>query len=159
MIETVLTVSLFAWFVSLVVSNAVRILTKNEKIAGVSTFASSALVAHFMVSGLWPIIAVALAPIWVTIVVILVVGTVGGAFTSVLARRGYLGKQHQWMVELMEEDDRQYEAAKTLMSRERMSEIAEVSTDKEDFKENVIEAAGLNDIEEKDVQEALNARQ
>lgn len=159
MIETILTVSLFAWFMSFITSNASRMLGGNKYVCAATTFATSGGVAYFMVSGFWPILAVTLAPIWVTAVLIIVLSTVGGVFISILAKRGYLGKQHQWMVKLMEEDDRQYEAAKTLMSKERMSELAEVSSDKEDFKENVIEAAGLNDIEEKDVQEALDAQQ
>lgn len=98
---------------------------------------------------------IALAPFWVTIVIVFVIQSTVGNIELFLSKRGYLGKQKQWMYELMGEKNREYEAAKTLLSSDKMSELAEVSSSKRDFRENVINAAGIEDAEEKSVNEAI----
>lgn len=82
---------------------------------------------------------VTLSPFWVIMTLAFIVGLIG----LVLGKRGFLGNHAKWTLENRDGSD-ELNAALELLDKQEVKEISKVSADGEDFRENVIEAAGLD---------------
>lgn len=132
---------------NIVVSFVVKYgITENRSVRGFAQLATTSLIAFFMTEGLINFLIVATVPLWGAILtilaVILLMFLLGLLIIGPLAKAGYLGNHHKWALQL--KDDDEFQAAVKLLDNEKIQEISRMSADKEHFREQVVEEAGIN---------------
>lgn len=108
----------------------------------IAMFGASFGFAHYLVGTTTPALwIVGVAPIWVLMILFLVAGTL----TGILGKRGYLGNKRKW--EINHTFSNEARAAKMLLEPDEIDEIGNISADAEDYEENLIKAAGIDQRE------------
>lgn len=107
------------------------------------------LVAVAMTSTLTGMALVILAPFIVATVLGVITGIVLSIFTLALVqplqRRGYLGNINKWMYEL--QDDAVFQAARVVTPEQKVREVAQMSSDAQHFRNQLIKQAEFPDPE------------
>lgn len=96
-------------------------------------------------TGTWQFWVVCFTPFIIGFGITLIQGLFNLTIATPLARRGYLGNFRKWAHET--EQTPEFQAAILLIDEERVREAANMSTDAEDFHDNIVRAAGLEDHE------------
>lgn len=159
MIVYLLKASFIVWALSVIMMGSMKKISLRDEVAAFITIPTVFIASYILAPGILGFLVIFTSPIWVAVALALIIRFTVGNVELALAKMGYLGTQKKWMYQLYTEDDREYEAAKTLLSTEKISNIQEVSASKSDFRNNVVEAAGLDEREEQPVNEVLTSDQ
>lgn len=159
MIVYLLQASFLVWALAVIMMGVMKRISIQSS---VSTFITTSTVFITSViltqgTGILGFVIIFTSPVWVAMILAMLIKVTVGNLELALAKMGYLGTQKKWMYQLYMEDerDREYEAAKTLLSSKKIKEIKEVSTSKQDFRDNVVEAAGIDERREKPINDVL----
>lgn len=118
--------------------------TDNQWALALAWAAPAVAVATVFTSSTVAFYVVALTPFIIGTTLNIFAGLVQVAL-SPLDRRGYRGNIRKWAYELDPSDE--FQAAMCLLDEEDINEVKKVSADADDFEQNIIEAAGLDDHE------------
>jgi hypothetical protein len=142
-----LTAILVAFVANIVVSFVIKYgITENRIVRGTAQLVATSIIGFVMTQGLVNFLIVATVPIWGAIVTILAVVLLmlllSLLILAPLAKAGYLGNHQKWALELKNDDE--FQAAVKLLDKKQVREIANMSADKEHFRNQVVEEAGIN---------------
>lgn len=135
------------------VANAIAARVAGGAGTAATTFLASGAIAYVTTTTAVAFIIVSTAPVWLVLPAIVIAGLSAGMVRESLAQRGFLGNKSQWIHQLSHRGDREFEAALHVLNSEEVDEIANVSSDKKDFRENVV--ASVN-MEKLSISETLN---
>lgn len=157
MIWTLIEASFIVWGLAVITVAGMKKLSSHSEIVTLVTVFTVFVASYILAQGTGIIgfLIILTSPIWVAGILAFIIKSTVGNLELALAKMGYLGTKKKWMYQLYEENDREYEAAKTLLSAEKKDELQSVSVSKKDFRDNVVEAAGIDEIEEKNIEETL----
>lgn len=128
---------------SFVIGMGLRLLTDRQIAHLLKTFTVTGGIAAYTTSvGTLSFFIIFLSPLWIGVVL----GILYFFLHGPLARRGYLGRLEKWSLEIDEDDD-ELQAALVLLDAEDVNDVADISADAEDFQENLISAAGIEEHE------------
>lgn len=135
-----------AFVASFIVSMVVKYgITQDTTKRGAVQLLTAGVVAFVMTDGIVPFVIVTLAPLWVgillAVVVLIIMAIFGGVVIAPLVKGGYLGNHRKWLAELSNDDE--FQAALHLLDNEKVVEIGKMSGDREHFRNQIIEEAGI----------------